>query len=425
MDAEIIKSDGSTHRLSDLGIVYDFIVSSISIESFAERMDGRAGTIDYGADYGVRSISVPMKFKAEYVQQYAHLRDKLYGIITDTEPYYIRELRRPKFMQYDFVDFGQKPKMSAQTDNEYVNGKQYQVRLASTVDPDQIYLGGEVTLEFETVGLPFAETIYTTRELSESGLDAAKDKYGLVDDINQDYTKYVFTSGSATNNVSDREYKNGSLSTGTGAESAHADRVITTNSIGVSPNRGYEFEDTTSDASVRYWIIYEYDNSGNFIKFSSTNGSVGNQKVKFYNEGRYIKLMAVPSDGVTLDPADVGVTMTPLFRVDSRTTNFSVWNAGNVTIEPEFMDLEIRLNYTYTRTGVIIKNITTDETFTMDVDLNGSHVVLDGMDVKYGDINGLRKSNRQHIKLVPGLNEFEIETDMFDEAIIDFRYYYK
>src|SRR5699024_6378848 len=284
----------------------------------------------------------------------------------------------------------------------------------------------DVEISCRTLDSVFWESIYTTKELNNSGYDAIVAKYGLVDGIDQDHTKYEFNAPVAVDDLTDESYKNGSLSTGTGAESSHTDRLISANSIGVSPNRGYVFEDTSANSDVRYWNIYEYDSSGNFIKFNTTlGGEGGNHKVRFYNEGRYIKLMAIPAEGASLDAADIGTTMTPFFRVDSRTTNFSVWNAGNVSIEPEFMDLKIRLNYTYSADGVTIKNLTTGETFELDVELNGSHVVLDGISVMYGNINGLRKSNRKFIRLAPGLNEFEITADMYEKAIIDFKYYYK
>src|SRR5699024_883197 len=150
-----------------------------------------------------------------------------------------------------------------------------------------------------------------------------------------------------------------------------------------------------------------------------------NHTVRFYNEGRYIRLMAINAEGVSLNASDIGVKMNPLVRVDSRTTNFSVWNAGNVSIEPEFMDLKIRLNYTYNSHSVTIKNLTTGESYVLYVKLNGSHVVRDVISVMYVNITGLRKSNRKFIRLAPGLNEFEITADMYETAIIDFKYYYK
>lgn len=426
MDAELIKDDGSTVRLSEYGVVQDFVVSSIPLESQRESVEGRPGNVDFGAYLGTRTIKVPMILKAGSMQHVAHLRDKLYGLLTERGSYKIREMRRKRMLQYDFVDFGEKPRWSDGTDNGYVNGRQYEVRLTNVIEPNQHSMNAEVELEFETVGLPYAETIYTTKELNDSGYDAMVAKYGLVDGIDQDYTKYAFKAGVATANLSGEGYKNGTLFTGTGAESSHSDRLISSGSIGVSPNRGYVFEDTLAHPDIRYWNIYEFDNSGNFIKFSTTLGGDGNNhKVRFYNEGRYIRLMAINAEGVSLNASDIGTKMNPLVRVDHRVNTFSVWNAGNVAIEPEFMDLKIRLNYTYSADGVTIKNLTTGETFELDVELNGSHVVLDGISVMYGNINGLRKSNRKFIRLAPGLNEFEITADMYEEAIIDFKYYYR
>src|SRR5699024_874004 len=233
-----------------------------------------------------------------------------------------------------------------------------------------------VEISCRTLDSVFWESIYTTKELNDTGFDAIQNKYGLVDNIHQEHTKDASKASTPTDNLSDETFYNGALSTSTGAEWTHTSRLIS-DSIGASPNRGYVFEDTMAHPDIRYWNIYEFDNSGNFIKFSTTLGGDGNNHtVRFYNEGRYIRLMAINADGVSLNASDIGTKMNPLVRVDNRENTFSVWNAGNVAIEPEFMDLKIRLNYTYSADGVTIKNLTTGETFELDVELNGSHVVL-------------------------------------------------
>lgn len=198
MDVEIKKKDGSTYRLSDYGVVYDFVVHSITIDNYTERIEGRSGFVDYGADYGSRRITVPMKFKHLDMHGYAHVRDELYGVLTDIESYHIREMRRPKRLEYEFVDFGQEPKFKKQTENRYVGGKQYLVRMVSEISPEQMYNGGEIEIEFETTELPFAETMYTTLDLSESGLDDAKSVYGLSDNINDELSVYRFTENEFT-----------------------------------------------------------------------------------------------------------------------------------------------------------------------------------------------------------------------------------
>ncbi|WP_422404488.1 phage tail domain-containing protein [Mammaliicoccus sp. JADD-157] len=194
MDVEIVKKDGSVYRLSDFGVVYDFVVGSISIEQYSDRVEGRFGKVDYGADYTSRRIKVPMKFKHNEMHHYAHLRDDLYGVLTDVESYYIREMRRPKRLEYEFVDFGETPRFLPNTDNQYVNGKQYLVRMVGELEPEQLFNGGEIEIEFETTELPFAETIYTTLEVDETGYIESINKYGLADNLNQDLVKYRHNS---------------------------------------------------------------------------------------------------------------------------------------------------------------------------------------------------------------------------------------
>lgn len=194
MDVEIVKKDGSKYRLSDYGVVYDFVVNSITIENYTERIEGRSGLVDYGADYGVRRIKIPMKFKNFDLHDYAHLRDEVYGILTDTESYYIREMRRPRRLEYEFVDFGQAPKYKAQTDNNYVDGKQYLVRMKNELEPEQLYDGGEIEIEFETTELPFAKTIYTTLDLSNRDFVDSAEMFGLTDGINDEMRRYSHTT---------------------------------------------------------------------------------------------------------------------------------------------------------------------------------------------------------------------------------------
>lgn len=299
MDVEIVKQNGQSFRLSDYGVVQDFVVHSIDRSVVRDPIDGRSGLQDYGVEIGDRTIEVPMIFKAADLHDYAHLRDELYGLLDDSEPFYIREMRRPKALQYDFVDFGRKPKWEAQTDNEYVNGKQYQVRLNSTITPDQRSLSGEVSLEFVTSGLPYAETVYTTLELHDSGYSATAEKYGLVDNIDDEKVKYRFTE-----------------------------------------------------------------------------------------------------------------------------SNFTVYNAGNVTVEPESMYLDISIS-DCSGSKVTIRNKTTGEALEINV-LTKNHIVRQrGMKITVGGVNRFRDTNRRFISLLPGDNQFEILNGTFKEINFEFKFLYK
>ena len=301
MDVEIVKSNGQKFRLSDYGVVQDFVVNSIDRSVTRESVDGRKGSVDYGTNIGDRSISVPMIFKARDLHDYAHLRDELFGILDDDEPFYIREMRRKDYLQYEFVDFGQSPTWSNGVENEYVNGKQYKVRLDSSISPEQWddKPNGDITIEFVTSGLPFAESIYTTLELHDSGYDATAEKYGLVDNIDDEKVQYRFTSN-----------------------------------------------------------------------------------------------------------------------------NFTVYNAGNVTVEPESMDINIIIAGC-NGNKITIHNKTTGDKLEINVLMSGHLVTQRGMVVTVGGVNRFRDTNRRFISLAPGDNVFEISGATFERASIDFKYYYK
>ena len=303
MDVEIIKKDGQSFRLSDYGVVQDFVVHSVDRAVVRDPIDGRSGLQDYGVEIGDRTIEVPMIFKAADLLDYAHLRDELFGILDDDEPFYIREMRRKDYLQYEFVDFGQSPTWSNGVENEYVNGKQYKVRLDSSISPEQWddKPNGDITIEFVTSGLPFAESIYTTLELHDSGYSATAEKYGLVDNIDDEKVEYRFTSN-----------------------------------------------------------------------------------------------------------------------------NFTVYNAGNVTVEPESMYINILFWYCSIPDGkMTIKNLTTGDVLEINRTENRRHVRQDGIILTVGGVNRFRDTNRRFISLAPGDNRFEITGATFDEARIDFKYYYK
>src|SRR5699024_1073616 len=179
MDVEITKQNGDSTRLSDLGItVRDFVVSSVNVEGIYSEVEGRAGTVDYGADFGSRTITVPFYYKASDLHDVPLLRDELFGLVVSSEPFYVREMRR----------------LTYQTgENLFVGGKRYLVRISGNFDIEQEFKYGFGELVFETVGLPFAESIGTTQDIERNGLRYSDElwSYGmglLYEDEAQKYT---------------------------------------------------------------------------------------------------------------------------------------------------------------------------------------------------------------------------------------------
>jgi len=181
MDVEITKMDGTSIKLSDIGVeARDFIVGSIEINPHYSAIDGRSGHVDMGADYGGRTIVVPFLYKAHDLHGVALKRDELYGLISDTEPFYVREMRRikehPGFICDDKSDI-RKYKVH-DYDNYFVGGKRYKVRSVGGITVDQTgrYGFGEITLE--TTDLPFAESIGTSSDIDRDGINAVSAQWG-------------------------------------------------------------------------------------------------------------------------------------------------------------------------------------------------------------------------------------------------------
>ena len=437
MDVEIVKKNGRKFRLSDYGVVKDFVVDSIDREVVRDSVDGRPGSLDYGVFEGYRSISVPFILKAKDLHDYAHLRDELYSLLGDREPFYIREMRRPKTLQYDFVSFGQSPKWSSQTDNEYVNGKQYLVRLDNALSPSQKGLRGEVTLEFVTSGLPYAETTYTTLELHDSGYSATAEKYGLVDNIDDEKVKYRFEPENEFNlNLipldAGRWERGARWSGGSNDNNATDIRLKMADAIPITEGQTYTFQDNSSyNSRLRDILVHCFDDKGNMVyHFSRTRG--GNSTFTARGTKLVISLRAMDGYVIPLDYIEGNRLRVKVEEGDRHTGMnppselFTVYNAGNVTIEPESMYLHIIANTVTTPGGFTITNKTTGDEFVFNEEINGQSILLRGMDVRVSSIyNRFRDTNRRFISLAPGDNEFEVSGGTYNHIRFDFRYLYK
>lgn len=182
MDVEITKTDGQIVRFSDINVVVrDFRVSSAEIRSIYNDVEGRHGSIDAGATFGKRSIVVPFYFKSADYHSYALNRDDLFRLVSDTEPFYVREMRRHIYQSGD---------------NKYVGGKRYKVRLSSEFDVEQMFKYGFGEILFETTDLPFAESIGTTADIQRNGINAGDGLWGFGMGLEavDDALKYSHTS---------------------------------------------------------------------------------------------------------------------------------------------------------------------------------------------------------------------------------------
>lgn len=194
IDAQITRKDDSVHRLSDYGIIVeDFIVTSIPLVDSFSTVEGRGGTIDNGPDYGSRKIEIPITFVADDLHDFPLLRDVIFDLVSSSESFYIREMRRAKYKAYDFVDTNEPANMDEETKNFLVGGKRYLVRISNEFSFEQMSVYGSAVLSFVTTELPFAESVGTTADLDDGGLLYSQELWSYGMGLIHDQESHVYT----------------------------------------------------------------------------------------------------------------------------------------------------------------------------------------------------------------------------------------
>lgn len=107
------------------------------------------------------------------------------------------------------------------------------------------------------------------------------------------------------------------------------------------------------------------------------------------------------------------------------TNEFTVWNGGNVTVDPRNMMLKLNLVNVTTTGNLTIENVTTGEKFIYKESISNKNLSIDGTKVLIGTSNKLRDTNRKFISLVKGINKIKITNGTFDSVAVDSPFYFK
>lgn len=254
----------------------DIFVGSIAKERATETIEGRSGIVDYGTNYVDRPVELSMWINSSDTTDYRLLRNELYDLFDTGNAFYIEETRVPSRV------------LKVAVDESFI--------------PDRLTIrNASVDVTCRTLDSVFWESKYTTLELHDSGYSATAEKYGLVDNIDDEKVKYRFTEN-----------------------------------------------------------------------------------------------------------------------------NFTVYNAGNVAIEPESMSLNIIVTAVTSANNFTIRNKTTREEIILKRASAGYHFRIKGMVISLGSITNIfRDTNRRFISLAPGDNEFEILNGTFEEIRFEFKFLYK
>ena len=253
----------------------EIFVGSVAKNRVTEEVDGRAGVVDYGFNYTDRPVSLFLRIKAADKIDFRLLRNEVFATFDVGSAFYVAETDVPSRVLKVVVDESYMPDRLTE---EYA----------------------DFDINCRTLDSVFWESKYTTLELHDSGYSATAEKYGLVDNIDDEKVQYRFTE-----------------------------------------------------------------------------------------------------------------------------SNFTVYNAGNVAVEPESMFLKIGFRFVSSEGNLKLKNLTTGEVFEYHKPITRRHLTIDGMVIKEGTYNAFRDTNRRFVSLAPGVNEFEITGATFEEIRFEFKFLYK
>src|SRR5699024_2579907 len=170
---KLYESDMNEIPLPEDVKILDIFVGSIAKERQTEAIPGRNGVVDYGTNYTERSVDLSMWIISSDTIDYRLLRNELYALFDTGNLFYISETNVPSRV------------LKVAVDEPYI--------------PERItHRHASVDVTCRTLDSVFWESIYTTMELHDSGYSAIAEKYGLVDNIDDEKVQYRFTESNFT-----------------------------------------------------------------------------------------------------------------------------------------------------------------------------------------------------------------------------------
>ena len=150
-------------------IPLDVFISSIGKERELESIEGKSGVIDYGFLYKERNIELKLLLKAKDTRDYRLIRDEVYDTLDRI--YYVSE--------------------------EYQPGKIYRVSVDTSYIPERYSNNNQRFAEAEVnctvVGLPFSESIGTTKDIDKNGINSEAELWGYGMGLIADDDSLIYT----------------------------------------------------------------------------------------------------------------------------------------------------------------------------------------------------------------------------------------
>ena len=379
----------------------EIFVGSVSKNRVTEEVDGRAGVVDYGFNYTDRPVSLFLRIKAADKIDFRLLRNEVFATFDVGSAFYVAETDVPSRVLKVVVDESYMPDRLTE---EYA----------------------DFDINCRTLDSVFWESKYTTLELHDSGYSATAEKYGLVDNIDDEKVKYRFTPDLVYTHFASSLFEQGSIFSSNGQNSDGTTLGRLKSNYSVNKGQKYRLDYSDNGGTVGYIRIFHYDGSGNYISNEGAPNVYGNGSTtyEFTALGSSIRFLIYANGNAQVNVGGIGSSTKISLSRYGTNANFNVYNAGNVTVEPESMFLHIFVAST-TGDSITIENNTTGETFTLNRNMSARHIQVNGMVVTDGTAQVFRNTNKRFISLAPGDNSISVTGATFNEIRFNFKYYYK
>lgn len=180
-DVEIIKNN-TKYKISDNPFtqraleVVSFNVEGAGYSREFEEVERVNGRFYNSTKEEFKKVNLTVRYKVPKMAYASHLKSDLQNLLSGH--YYLRELATPNpEIMFESV-FGNEKQEDFEL--EYVDGRQIYVGLVNNISMDTTQLSGEIDIEFETVDLPYFESIaYSTDLEGNSNME----KWSVPDDL--------------------------------------------------------------------------------------------------------------------------------------------------------------------------------------------------------------------------------------------------
>ncbi|MFK5673033.1 phage tail protein [Mammaliicoccus sciuri] len=191
-DLEIIKN-GTKYRVNNNSITGDVLtVDSFNVDGLEyiynhESIDGINGRFLTSKRNDKRKATLLVSYNVEKMSRAQHLKGQLAYLFSGE--FFVREMGA-SVVEIPFQHFNDKP---FKFEPNYLSGKTIKLQLNSAISFDVTQISGQIAIEFETVDLPYYESIGRSLDLASGRTSSLWSSDMLMDwEMGSSTRKYVF-----------------------------------------------------------------------------------------------------------------------------------------------------------------------------------------------------------------------------------------